>query len=99
MNSDFDALRIKTEDGSAITAENVRDEPQPAQLFEVPSGFRKFDPQPHSADQTKRCMIRRKAGPGSLVSLALLHSTSPLVAALSGHRHFSIRASAFGATD
>ena len=28
MNSDFDALRIKTEDGSAITAENVRDEPQ-----------------------------------------------------------------------
>jgi hypothetical protein len=44
-------------------------------------------------------MGRRKAGPGSLISSALLHSTSPLVAALSGHRHFSIRASAFGATD
>jgi hypothetical protein len=28
-----------------ITAENVRDEPQPAQLFEIASGFRKFDPQ------------------------------------------------------
>jgi hypothetical protein len=38
-------LRIKTEDGSTITAENVRDEPQPAQLFEIPPGFRKFDPQ------------------------------------------------------
>jgi hypothetical protein len=38
-------LRIKTEDGATITAENVRDEPQPAQLFEVPQGFRKFDPQ------------------------------------------------------
>jgi len=36
-------LRIKMEDGSTITAENVRDEPQPAQLFEVPQGFRKFD--------------------------------------------------------
>jgi hypothetical protein len=44
INSDFDALRIKTEDGSTITAENVRDEPQPAQLFEIPPGFRKFDP-------------------------------------------------------
>jgi hypothetical protein len=38
-------LRIVMEDGSAITAENVRDEPQPAQLFEIPSAFRKFDPQ------------------------------------------------------
>jgi hypothetical protein len=38
-------LRIKTEDGSIITAENVRDEPQPAQLFEIPPGLRKFDPQ------------------------------------------------------
>ena len=26
-------------------AENIRDEPQPAQLFEIPPGFRKFDPQ------------------------------------------------------
>jgi len=38
-------LRIKTEDGAIITAENIRDEPQPAQLFEIPPGFRKFDPQ------------------------------------------------------
>jgi hypothetical protein len=38
-------LRIKTEDGAIITAENIRDEPQPLQLFEIPSGFRKFDPQ------------------------------------------------------
>ena len=38
-------VRIKTQDGAVITAENVRDEPQPAQLFEIGSGFRKFDPQ------------------------------------------------------
>jgi hypothetical protein len=38
-------LRIKTEDGATVTAQNLRDEPQPAQLFEVPPGFRKFDPQ------------------------------------------------------
>jgi hypothetical protein len=37
-------VQIRTEDGAVITARNVRDEPQPAQLFEVPSGFRKFDP-------------------------------------------------------
>ena len=33
------------EDGAVITLENVRDEPQLAQLFEIPPGFRKFDPQ------------------------------------------------------
>jgi hypothetical protein len=38
-------LRIRTEDGFTIAAENVRDEPQPAQLFEIPPGLRKFDPQ------------------------------------------------------
>jgi hypothetical protein len=38
-------LPIKTEEGAVITAENVRDESQPAQLFEMPSGLRKFDPQ------------------------------------------------------
>jgi hypothetical protein len=38
-------LRIRTEDGAVITAENVRDETPPAQLFEMPSGLRKFDPQ------------------------------------------------------
>jgi hypothetical protein len=38
-------LRIKTEDGAVIAARNVRDEPQPAQMFEIPSSFRKFDPE------------------------------------------------------
>jgi hypothetical protein len=38
-------LRIKTEDGAVIAVQNVRDEPQPAQLFEIPPGLRKFDPQ------------------------------------------------------
>jgi hypothetical protein len=37
-------LRIRTQDGAVITAENIRDEPQPTQLFEVSPGFRKFDP-------------------------------------------------------
>jgi hypothetical protein len=38
-------LRVKTEDGTIVTAGHVRDEPQPAELFQIPSGFRKFDPQ------------------------------------------------------
>jgi hypothetical protein len=38
-------LRVKTEDGTVIAAENIRDEPQPAPLFEMPTGLRKFDPQ------------------------------------------------------
>jgi hypothetical protein len=38
-------LRIETGDGAIISAENIRDEPQPAQLFEMPPGLRKFDPQ------------------------------------------------------
>jgi hypothetical protein len=38
-------LRIKTGDGAIITAENIHDEPQPAQSFEIPPGLRKFDPQ------------------------------------------------------
>ncbi len=37
-------LRIKTEDGAIVTAENIRDEAQPAQLFEMPVGLRRFDP-------------------------------------------------------
>jgi hypothetical protein len=37
-------LRIETQDGTTVTAENIRDEPQPAQLFEMPAGLRKFDP-------------------------------------------------------
>jgi hypothetical protein len=38
-------LRIETEDGAVISVENVQDESQPAQPFEIPAGFRKFDPQ------------------------------------------------------
>jgi hypothetical protein len=37
-------LRIKTEDGAIMMAENIRDEPQSAQLFEIAAGYRKFDP-------------------------------------------------------
>jgi hypothetical protein len=37
-------LRVKMEDGAVITAENIRDEPQPAPLFEMPAGLKKFDP-------------------------------------------------------
>lgn len=38
-------LRIKTQDGTLITAEAIRDEPQDAALFEMPKRARKFDPQ------------------------------------------------------
>jgi len=39
------ALRIKTDDGTTATVENIRDEPQTAALFDIPPGFRKFDPE------------------------------------------------------
>jgi hypothetical protein len=38
-------LQIKTDDGSIVTTESIRDEEQPASLFELPKGARKFDPQ------------------------------------------------------
>jgi hypothetical protein len=38
-------LRIKIEDGATIVARNIQEEPQPERLFEIPPGFRKFDPQ------------------------------------------------------
>ena len=37
-------VQIKTADGAVIVVENIRDEPQPAQTFEIPPGMRKFDP-------------------------------------------------------
>jgi hypothetical protein len=37
-------LRIETQDGAIITAENIRDEAQPSESFEMPVGLRKFDP-------------------------------------------------------
>lgn len=38
-------LRIKTEDGTIIALEQIKDEPQSAPLFEPPSNFRKFSPE------------------------------------------------------
>jgi hypothetical protein len=38
-------LRIKTEDGTVFELGNLRDAPQPAQLFEIPKNFAKLDPQ------------------------------------------------------
>lgn len=36
-------LRIRIDDAT-VSVTNIRQEPQPANLFEIPSGFRKFDP-------------------------------------------------------
>jgi len=38
-------VQIKMVDGTVISADHIRDEPQPAQSFEIPAGLRKFDPQ------------------------------------------------------
>jgi hypothetical protein len=38
-------LRIQLEDGTTISVENIHEEPQPAALFEIPSAFRRFDPE------------------------------------------------------
>jgi hypothetical protein len=38
-------LRIRMQDGTSITAEDIHEELQPAHLFEIPSGLRKFDPE------------------------------------------------------
>jgi hypothetical protein len=38
-------LRIRMQDGTTITAENIHEESQSARLFEIPSGLRKFDPE------------------------------------------------------
>jgi hypothetical protein len=38
-------LKIQIQDGTTITVENIHREPQPAQLFEIPSDLRKFDPE------------------------------------------------------
>jgi hypothetical protein len=38
-------LRIRMQEGMSITVENIQQESQPARLFEIPSGFRKFDPE------------------------------------------------------
>jgi hypothetical protein len=38
-------VRLKAADGGTIALENIRVEAQPANLFAIPVGFRKFDPQ------------------------------------------------------
>jgi hypothetical protein len=38
-------LKIRLQDGTTITAENIHEESQSARLFEIPSGLRKFDPE------------------------------------------------------
>jgi hypothetical protein len=38
-------LRVRTADGATVTAQNIQEGPQPGRLFEIPPGFRKFDPQ------------------------------------------------------
>jgi hypothetical protein len=38
-------LRIEMEDGATVAVRNIHEGPQPAGLFEIPAGFRKFDPQ------------------------------------------------------
>ena len=38
-------VKLKAADGSTIALENIRVEAQPANLFTIPAGFRKFDPQ------------------------------------------------------
>jgi len=37
-------LRIEDEDGAAFELRNVRQAPQPASKFEIPAGYRKFEP-------------------------------------------------------
>ena len=38
-------LRIKTEDGTLIGLERIKDEPQPASSFELPASYGKFSPE------------------------------------------------------
>jgi hypothetical protein len=38
-------LKIQGRDGATAVVENIVEEPQPAALFEIPTGFRKFSPE------------------------------------------------------
>jgi hypothetical protein len=38
-------LRIKLADGATIAVQNIQEAPQSAALFDIPTGFRKFDPE------------------------------------------------------
>jgi len=39
------AVRLETEDGAVVALENIEEGPQPPDLFAIPAGYRKFDPQ------------------------------------------------------
>lgn len=38
-------VRLEAEDGATATLKNIKEGPQPADLFAIPAGYRKFDPQ------------------------------------------------------
>jgi hypothetical protein len=38
-------VKVRTADGTTLELEHIKKEPQPAQLFAVPTGFHKLDPQ------------------------------------------------------
>ena len=38
-------VKLEAVDGSTVEVVNIQEEPQPAQLFEIPAGYLKFDPQ------------------------------------------------------
>jgi hypothetical protein len=38
-------VRLKADDGSTVEVANIQEGPQPAQLFEIPAGYVRFDPQ------------------------------------------------------
>jgi hypothetical protein len=38
-------IRIETDKGTVISVNDIRDEPQPPGPFEIPAGFRKFEPE------------------------------------------------------
>jgi hypothetical protein len=37
-------VRLTMADGAVVDLKNIQEQPQPASLFEIPSGYRKFDP-------------------------------------------------------
>ena len=38
-------VKLEADDGSTVEVANIQEGPQPAQLFEIPAGYVKFDPQ------------------------------------------------------
>ncbi len=38
-------VKLEANDGSTVEVANIQEGPQPAQLFEIPAGYVKFDPQ------------------------------------------------------